>query len=551
MTNNAHKISVSNPSFEVGIVWNMMCSHRVASRTERSNHAVGKRQNIALFLLVLCLLMATSANAARFVQNTDQFCLKEHSSNENRISVLSYNLYLIFNFDGHAGSNPARASVIPRWVRSSGNYDIAVFSEAWLHPSTVKDGMISLQSPDPRFCSYIYDSDGMFGSGLAIYSKYEIEGYDFVSYRDCSGDDCSADKGVLYAWIKVGSRRIHVFATHTNAGADNDTTRLNQFAQIRSLIDGRQYQPGDLILIAGDLNEDRYSEQKYNKMLDTLKASEMRFNQNSLRYSFDGDNNVLAVGSDQEVLDYMLYETTSRTVKPWPESRCKYIRARGDYLAFDDRDLSDHYPVACEILLGPPISSSRTTFNTAPEEASGRRVELTCDKGSYKSLIAVASGSYGLRCGALKGNVTLQLSKACNGVRSCSYEIDHQVIGDPFPGCAKDYLAEWSCIDDTSLLPSKMVPAEASGKVIKLECGRVRVPRGPPRKGLISVTAGTYGLGCGALRGNVTQHLANTCDGQESCRYRVDHHVIGDPVPNCAKEYIAEWKCVAGARRSK
>lgn len=72
----------------------------------------------------------------------------------------------------------------------------------------------------------------------------------------------------------------------------------------------------------------------------------------------------------------------------------------------------------------------------------------------------------------------------------------------------------------------------------------------PYSGGTINVVSGSYGLNCGALYGNKTRHLASQCNGRESCSYRIDVNVIGDPAIGCAKEYIAEWRCGTGPIRS-
>jgi len=59
----------------------------------------------------------------------------------------------------------------------------------------------------------------------------------------------------------------------------------------------------------------------------------------------------------------------------------------------------------------------------------------------------------------------------------------------------------------------------------------------------IRVIAATYGRNCGAPHGNATPHLAETCNGRAVCEYVVDHHVLGDPTPGCAKDYVVEWQC--------
>jgi hypothetical protein len=61
--------------------------------------------------------------------------------------------------------------------------------------------------------------------------------------------------------------------------------------------------------------------------------------------------------------------------------------------------------------------------------------------------------------------------------------------------------------------------------------------------GTIEVESATYGGNCGAPRGNETAHLAQACDGQPQCHYRIDYRAIGDPAVGCGKDYIAEWQC--------
>ena len=56
--------------------------------------------------------------------------------------------------------------------------------------------------------------------------------------------------------------------------------------------------------------------------------------------------------------------------------------------------------------------------------------------------ISVYSGSYGANWGAY-GNATPQLAAACNGLFNCSYSVSYLVLGDPFPGYPKNFVAQW------------------------------------------------------------------------------------------------------------
>jgi hypothetical protein len=81
--------------------------------------------------------------------------------------------------------------------------------------------------------------------------------------------------------------------------------------------------------------------------------------------------------------------------------------------------------------------------------------------------VQVAAATYGANCGAPQGNVTAPLAKACGGRGSCTYKIDHRVIGDPKVNCPKDFKVVWRCGGATR---ETTAPQEASGREIYLFC---------------------------------------------------------------------------------
>jgi len=62
----------------------------------------------------------------------------------------------------------------------------------------------------------------------------------------------------------------------------------------------------------------------------------------------------------------------------------------------------------------------------------------------------------------------------------------------------------------------------------------------------VQVVSATYGGNCKAPQGNVTNFLVAACDAKESCSYRIDFAVLGDPAPGCSKDFVATWKCGLG-----
>jgi hypothetical protein len=58
----------------------------------------------------------------------------------------------------------------------------------------------------------------------------------------------------------------------------------------------------------------------------------------------------------------------------------------------------------------------------------------------------------------------------------------------------------------------------------------------------IAVHSAIYGANCGSPS-NVSGHVAQQCEGRSICRYRIDHHVIGDPAVGCGKDFRVRWSC--------
>jgi len=85
-------------------------------------------------------------------------------------------------------------------------------------------------------------------------------------------------------------------------------------------------------------------------------------------------------------------------------------------------------------------------------------------------------------------------------------------------------------------------PSESIRQIEFLEGGRISGPD-PWRDNRIKVISATYGMNYGASFGNVTNHLAEICDGKVECEYVIDYKVIGDPFPNRRKDYSVEWQC--------
>ncbi len=96
--------------------------------------------------------------------------------------------------------------------------------------------------------------------------------------------------------------------------------------------------------------------------------------------------------------------------------------------------------------------------------------------------IKVLRGAYGMNCRATKPDVTAHLAAACNGKSACTYTVDHNVIGDTAPGCAKDYVVDYVCAGTAGkpIVQRAGIPPEASGKTVQLNCGGSPSAAGQP-----------------------------------------------------------------------
>ena len=84
--------------------------------------------------------------------------------------------------------------------------------------------------------------------------------------------------------------------------------------------------------------------------------------------------------------------------------------------------------------------------------------------------ISVVAGTYGGNCGASHGNVTGALGSACNTLGHCDYIVDYTILGDPAPGCAKDYVAEWTCNGQSLVQRATASPEAGFRKTVTLVC---------------------------------------------------------------------------------
>lgn len=265
------------------------------------------------------------------------------ATSANEFKVLTYNIYAL---PVVASKIDARLSQLPENLKG---YDAILFQEAF---SSSRTGMLAELAQEYPFQTYIPVGSGynLYDSGVLVASRYPIVKTDHFIYPNCTGTDCFADKGVVYAEILKNGKAYHVTSTHTASFDTNAARALRQehFQQIRALVDKQNIPSFDAVLMGGDFNVNKLAwPQDYVQMLINLNGT----NPTSTGYTastFDPRVNSLAgaAGSGGTAVEYLDYIVSSNNHRQPVQARndVRIIRSAADPL-FMTWDLSDHFPV--------------------------------------------------------------------------------------------------------------------------------------------------------------------------------------------------------------
>lgn len=283
------------------------------------------------------------------------------SSLADDFDVLSYNIYMRPFF--HDGQK-IRTEYL---VGQLSGYDAIVFQEVF--DDEIRGLLLAGLGTEYRFRTHILGEDAGINQdgGVIILSKWPIihesqrvftEGSPSMNWCPgpgcCQGLDCYAKKGVVYALINKLGRCYHLFGTHVQSGTENWELRNEQFSIIKNFIKSYQIRNNEPVIIAGDMNVDRYDEARFAEMRAILKAEQPKLRPTvppteGTIYTFDGPGNDLNDNETvQRYVDYVLYSVDHlspirafnqvriiRSPEPWKQ-----------YFWQDWHvDLSDHYAV--------------------------------------------------------------------------------------------------------------------------------------------------------------------------------------------------------------
>lgn len=267
------------------------------------------------------------------------------------LDVVSYNVYL--------------RPLLPEWqdVRAPliaerlGGYDVVLLQEAYSdwHRQLIGNRL----SEDYPYQARVLGSDCGFrqDGGVVLLSKWPIDvELQLLFGKLCTGKDCLADKGVLYARINKRGQPVHIFATHLQSGRENWKTRKRQLQVLGNLIEDLRLSKDEPVVIAGDFNVDRFANREtghFSFMVEVLNAQQpIPSDSGSLRPTYDPTENWLAEGSFQEYIDYVFY--SRKHLVPTAAFNTVQEEFTGDM------PLSDHYAVHGRFVFAPAAQQSRS-----------------------------------------------------------------------------------------------------------------------------------------------------------------------------------------------
>jgi endonuclease/exonuclease/phosphatase family metal-dependent hydrolase len=282
---------------------------------------------------------------------------------ESTLKLLTYNIYMRPT-ELFANGQGARAQILPSHLLG---HDIIVFNEAF-DDGIREDILHALRFEYPHKTRILGNqSFGVEDGGVVILSRSRIMHEDQMIFDTiCSGTDCSADKGVLYARICKDHHTYHVLGTHLQAGQDTEHSviREQQLALIRRFIIDLGIPNNQPVLIKGDLNIRRdkggpYPNHALHHNARSEEFGQLRTTLRALypttvadlaeRCTYCYGSNELADDNDEGrvTLDYILESMDHLSSK---RSELETLRLRSPWTThFPPRtffDLSDHYPVA-------------------------------------------------------------------------------------------------------------------------------------------------------------------------------------------------------------
>mmetsp|Transcript_22746 Transcript_22746/g.33591 ORF Transcript_22746/g.33591 Transcript_22746/m.33591 type:complete len:370 (-) Transcript_22746:9-1118(-) len=167
-------------------------------------------------------------------------------------------------------------------LRKDPLYDVIAFQEVFSHALTHEGLSLLLEGLEGSYPYHVKLQPNIipfmnYDSGLLIVSRYPIELLEFHEYKNESGMDAWASKGIMVAMIDAGdeSSKLIVGNTHLNAGGKSVTVRQGQILEASNAFKRIAIPERTAVFAVGDFNtkeldKDGTTTDSYTFLMETL-----------------------------------------------------------------------------------------------------------------------------------------------------------------------------------------------------------------------------------------------------------------------------------------
>lgn len=268
--------------------------------------------------------------------------------------------YNIWGLNGIAGGQATwRYPEIAKQLRA---YDVVSLQEVWSEKAA--DMLRGLEKDFLHVLRSDHMERTLWGSGMALLSRFPVIEYQTLFYKSCFGADCLIRKGALFARLKMpDGSLLDVYNTHLNSAQKignwniGNNIRLSQMHQLRKWIEKRSVKENVDYVLLGDFNIPEESK-TYTQMLEILNVIDLlRFHHPKRDdypfFTYDDERNSWIEKSDDPLrvnqvrLDYFFLGNGPSDIQMQNGGLAMHESIKISDQS--ERHLSDHFAVAVEL----------------------------------------------------------------------------------------------------------------------------------------------------------------------------------------------------------
>lgn len=295
-------------------------------------------------LYTVVLLAIAMPSIAQPANNRYQITL-DADSNTVALKILAWNVYMLpARTFMHTGQISRAAQIAD--TLSQTDYDLIVMTEAF-HPKARRILAKGLCKAFPYQTEVGNRRGGIkTNSGIWVVSRLPLTLLGEIRFDDCAGSDCWARKGAMLVQTEKNGQKVQILGTHLQAdeGSRRDTVRSRQYRAIHHKLLLPNQQNGVLQIIAGDMNTTQSTHAQMLRELDAIDGKLTGKQQTTWTTDeYSAPNAYL--------FDYILLRPNARTIL----GEKRYVtefKKTWTHRRQTRQQLSDHYGVALEVLLG-------------------------------------------------------------------------------------------------------------------------------------------------------------------------------------------------------